>query len=66
MKAYKSLDAHNYIISSWVKEPSLKIVGTEAVIVVFEVRGFKSYYLKQLAVPSLLHITVLFHISACL
>lgn len=51
MKAYKSLDAHNYITSSCVKEPSLKIVGTDAVIVVFKVRGFKSYYLTQLAMP---------------
>ncbi|KAG0443227.1 hypothetical protein HPB47_015152 [Ixodes persulcatus] len=36
MKAYKSLEAHNYLTSGWVKEPSLKTMGTDAVVVVSE------------------------------
>lgn len=38
MKAYKSLEAHNYLTSGWVKEPSLKTIGADAVVVVSEVR----------------------------
>ncbi|CAN7950895.1 unnamed protein product [Ixodes pacificus] len=42
MKAYKSLEAHNYLTSGWVKEPSLKTIGTDAVVVVSEVNHSQS------------------------
>lgn len=37
LKAYKSMDAHNYLTSGWVQEPSLRSVGANSVIVVSQV-----------------------------
>ncbi|CAN7939073.1 unnamed protein product [Ixodes hexagonus] len=50
LKAYKCLDAHNYLISSWVQEPSLKSVSANSVIVVSQVNHSQSLSISPLKV----------------
>lgn len=37
LKAYKSMDGHNYVTSGWVQEPLLKQVSADTVIVITQV-----------------------------
>ncbi|KAM7281644.1 hypothetical protein ISCGN_006205 [Ixodes scapularis] len=37
LKAYKSLDAHNYLTSGWVQEPAMKAANADSVIIVSKV-----------------------------
>ncbi|CAN7940649.1 unnamed protein product, partial [Ixodes hexagonus] len=50
LKAHKSLDAHNYLTSGWVQEPSLKSVSANRVIVVSQVNHSLSLSVPPLKV----------------
>lgn len=39
LKAYKSLEAHNYLTSGWVQEPLVKVLPDGNIVVVGKVRG---------------------------
>ncbi|KAG0443989.1 hypothetical protein HPB47_014309 [Ixodes persulcatus] len=39
MKAYKALDAHNYLTSGWVAPPNLKVLPDGMIVVVGKVRS---------------------------
>lgn len=39
LKAFKSLEAHNYLTSGWVLEPLGKVLPDDGIVVVGKVRG---------------------------
>lgn len=62
LKNYKSLEAHNYVTSGWVKEPWVKQAGQNTVIVT-EVSALTCVIHSFFFMPPVKHCIVIFSVQ---